>query len=135
MIYEAVTLFSCSTGSLLFYDPTFHKQNRLQSPENINLFHNLTCNSHVIESFVVTSHFKSKCLDTLVITFWFISKHIFIGKLVLIILATDLQKFFSLLPLMISLYFQYKVAKEIFRSSEQFCTSNIFSVYIYHQWN
>ena len=84
----------------------------------------------MIKSFMVTSHFKSKCLDPLVITFWFISNHIFIGKLVLVILAIDLQKFFSFLPLMIILYFQYKVAKEIFRSSEQFCTPNIFSISI-----
>ena len=27
--YEAVTLSYCSKGSLLFYDPTFYKQNRL----------------------------------------------------------------------------------------------------------
>ena len=132
MIYEAVTLSYCSKGSLLFYDPTFYKQNRLQSPENTNLFHNLTCNSHMIKSLVVTFLFKSKCLDPLVITFWFISNHILIGKLVLIILVTDLQKFFSLLPIIISLYFQYKVAKEIFWSSKQFCTSNIFSVCIIH---
>ena len=127
-----MTLSSCSRGTLLFYDPTFHKQNRLQSPKNTNLFHNLTCNSHMIESFVVTSHFKSKCLDPLVITFWFISNHIFIAKLILIILATYLQKFFSLLPIIISLYFQYKVAKEIFWSLEQFCISNIFSICIIH---
>ena len=132
MIYEAVTLSSCSKGSLLFYNPIFHKQNRLQSPENASLFHNLTCNSHMIESFVMTSHFKSKGLDSLVITFWFISNHIFIAKLILIILATYLQKFFSLLPIIISLYFQYKVAKEIFWSLEQFCISNIFSICIIH---
>ena len=127
-----MTLSFCSKGNLLFYDPTFYKQNRLQSLENTNLFHNLTYNSHMIESFVVTSHFKSKCLDPFVIPFWFISNHIFIGKLILIILATDLQKFFSLLPLIISLYFQYKVVKEIFWSSEQFCISNIFSICIIH---
>ncbi|CAL9065172.1 unnamed protein product, partial [Musa banksii] len=62
-------LSSCSKGKLLFYDQTFHKQNRLSSPENTNLFHNLTCNSHMIKSLVVTFLFKSKCLDPLVITF------------------------------------------------------------------
>ena len=79
----------------------------------------------MIKSFVVTSHFKSKCLDPLVITFWFIFNHIFIGKLVLVILAIDLQKFFSLLPSIISLYFQYNVAKVKFDKNIFFSSGEV----------